>query len=523
MTTPPDTDLLLRVALDMTSSLPVRDRAQRLVETIHRALPSDAVCLLRVDGDELQPIAAVGLAPELLGRRFRRGDQPRLDVVCAADGPTRFPADSHLHDPYDGFVDGVGELTHRVHSCLGCPLRVDGRLVGVLTLDALAPERFAALDDEFLSALAALTAAALRTSDLIETLERAARRQGLAARDLVRDELDRQGGVLLGNSAAMTRLRDEIAWIARSEFPVLVTGETGVGKELVVRTLHAQSMRRDQVLVYVNCAALPESIVESELFGHARGAFTGAQEVRLGKFQVADGASLFLDEVGELPLHVQPKLLRALQEGEVQSVGTDRPVRVDVRVFAATNRDLEQEVAAGRFRSDLLYRLDVCRLHVPPLREHVEDVAMLAGHLGEALRRQLGTAPVRLAPDALTALERHPWPGNVRELRNVLSRALLRAERRAPGQRPIVLSTADLELGGEPAPAPAPADAAGAADAPAPTLREAVLQLQRRLVRDALSASDGSWAAAARRLGMHRSNLHHLADRLGLRARPPRR
>ena len=516
--------LLLRMALDMTGSLPVRDRAQRLVETIHRALPCDAVCLLRVEDQELQPIACVGLSPDLLGHRFHRSDQPRLDVICQAAGPTRFPADSSLHDPYDGFVDAVGALSHRVHSCLGCPLRIEDRLVGVLTLDALEPGRFADLDDEFLSALAALTAAALRTSDLIATLENSARRHGLAAQDLVRDELDRQGGVLLGNSAAMTKLRDEVHLIARSHFPVLVTGATGVGKELVVRTLHAQSPRRDQVLVYVNCAALPESIVESELFGHARGAFTGAQEARLGKFQVADGASLFLDEVGELPPHVQPKLLRALQEGEVQSVGSDRPVRVDVRVFAATNRDLAQEVAAGRFRADLLYRLDVCRLHVPPLREHADDIPMVAGHFCETLRRQLGTGNIRIGRDALALMARHPWPGNVRELRNVISRAVLRAAGRAPHGSPIVIGAADLGLDGfalegdaSPAGGAAAAVAARGLATPEP-LRQAVLDLQRRMIEEALAAEAGSWAAAARRLGMHRSNLHHLARRLGLKA-----
>ncbi len=533
MTTEADTRLLLRVALDMTSSLPVRDRAQRLAETIHRALPCDAVCILRLDGDELLPIASVGLAPDLLGHRFRRGEQPRLDILCGADGPTRFAADSQLHDPYDGFVgslvEGEPTLSHRVHSCLGCPLRIEDRLVGLLTLDALAPDRFDGLDDQFLSALAALTAAALRTGELIEALERSAVRHGLAARELVRDELERQGGMLIGNSAPMARLRDEMQLIARSHFPVLVTGETGVGKELVVRTLHAQSARRDQVLVYVNCAALPESIVESELFGHSKGAFTGAAANRLGKFQVADGACLFLDEVGELPLHVQPKLLRALQEGEVQSVGSDRPTKVDVRVFAATNRDLHREVVAGRFRADLLYRLDVCRLHVPPLREHRDDLAIVAGHFCDALRRQLGTGSIRVGAAALRVLDGYAWPGNVRELRNVISRAVLRAVARSgPGQA-IVLGPADIgplgEVGpwpasvGEPVPAPTPfglPEPVGPVAEPA-SLRDAVRDLQRRMIDEALLASGGNLAAAARRLGMDRSNLHHLRRRLGMR------
>ncbi len=520
MTSDSDSSLLFRLAVAMTTSLSVRDRAERLAVSVHQALPCDAVCLLLVEAQELRPIAAVGLAPDLLGHRFRRSDEPRLDIACAASGPVRFPAECDLRDPYDGFVLGVDSLTGRVHSCLACPLRVDDRLLGVLTLDALSPDRFDAIDDAFLEALAALTAAALQTSELIATLEQSAKRQGFVARDLVRDELDRQGGILVGNSAAMTKLRDEVQLIARSQFPVLVTGETGVGKELIVRTLHAQSSRRDQVLVYVNCAALPESIVESELFGHARHAFTGAQEARLGKFQVADGASLFLDEIGELPLHVQPKLLRVLQEGEVQSVGSDRPIHVDVRVFAATNRDLECEVENGRFRKDLLYRLDVCRLHVPPLRDHAGDVALLAGHFADTLRRQLGTGRIRIGPEALRALARHRWPGNVRELRNVLARAVLRAAARCSVGDPVVVSPGDLGLdvdgdvdgGASVEPRPDQVQAREAVP-----LREAVIEFQRALIEAALERAGQNWAEAARSLGMHRSNLHHLAKRLGLK------
>ncbi len=527
MATKSEFDLLLRIALDITSALPTPNQEQRLVEAVHAALPrSDAVGLLRLVDDALVPIAVYGLQPALLGMRFQRGEQPRLDAIRASDRPLQFAADCELSDPYDGFVDGVANLGLHVHSCLGCPLRIEGRLVGVLTIDALEPRAFDGIDPDFLAAVAAWTAAAMRTGELVAALERQAQLRGQIARDLVRDALVQRGGLLVGTSAPMAQLRAEIDQVAASDFPVLVTGETGTGKELVVRTLHARSRRADQPLVQVNCAALPESVAESELFGHSKGAFTGATGARLGRFQAADGACLFLDEVGELPMHLQPKLLRALQTGEVQSVGSDAVRRVDVRVFAATNRDLEAEVRAGRFRADLLYRLDVCRLRLPPLREHKDDVLPLAGHAADRVRRQLGTGRVRLGADAQRALADHDWPGNVRELENVVARAVLRASSRRDGSGQVLVRVGDLGLIDAPtgiATAAATAAAAGSAVAAAVEpevqmpLRSAVLEFERNLVHSALARNDGNWARAATQLGMHRSNLHHLARRLGMR------
>ncbi len=511
-TTPPTLDDLLPIALDITASLTSEDRSNRLVAAVRRALPCDAVALLRLEGSTLVPVAAQGLSSDVLGRRFPRFDHPRLDIICSNEEPTIFPADSSLPDPYDGLVDGKPHLD--VHACLGCPLRVEGALVGVLTIDALQPGIFDGVDRRFLVHLAALAAAALRTSDLIETLERHARHQGLVAQDLVRDVLERRGGFLIGNSAAMANLRREVELVAGTHFPVLVSGETGVGKELVVRTLHSQSPRANQPLVYVNCAALPESVVESELFGHTKGAFTGADRARPGKFRVADGATLFLDEIGELPLSMQPKLLRVLQEGEIQPVGSDHPEHVDVRVLAATNRDLRAEVKAGNFRADLLHRLDVCRIHVPPLREHAVDIAQLAGHFGDRLRRRLGTGPVRFEPGAMAALSAGPWPGNVRELENVISRAVLRAQGRSAAGGALIVQAADLgELQSSVAVSARVVPPAN--EIAVRNLREAVTEFQRALIAKELERAQGNWAAAARALGMHRSNLHHLAKRLG--------
>jgi len=514
-TTPPRLDDLLPIALDMTASLGARDRSERLVDAVARALPCDAAVLLRLDGDALVPVAARGLSPDALGRRFPRSEHPRLDLICGQDEPTLFPADSPLPDPYDGLVKGAPDLD--VHACLGCPLRVEGELVGVLTADALEPGVFDGVDRRFLTHLAALAAAALRTSDLIDALEQHADHQGLVAKHLVRDDFQRRGGFLIGDSEVMARLRNEIELVARSDFAVLVTGETGVGKELVARSLHAQSSRSDRALVYVNCAALPESIVESEFFGHTKGSFTGAEEARPGKLRVADGATLLLDEIGELPLHVQPKLLRVLQEGEIQPVGADHPLHVDVRILAATNRELEAEVRAGRFRADLLHRLDVYRIHVPALREHEDDVPQLAGHFADRTRRRLGTGPVRFSSDAQAALIRRSWPGNVRELENVVSRAILRAAGRvAPGER-VIVEVADLSDTFEAEHDPAPGYTPPSTPVPGQTLREATQDFQRGRIQQALRVARGNWAAAARSLGMHRSNLYHMAQRLGLR------
>jgi anaerobic nitric oxide reductase transcription regulator len=271
----------------------------------------------------------------------------------------------------------------------------------------------------------------------------------------------------------------------------------------------------------VNCAALSEALAESELFGHRRGAFTGAVADRPGKFEVADGGTLLLDEVGELSPPIQAKLLRALQNGEIQRVGADRPLRVDVRVIAATNRDLARAAAAGRFRADLYHRLAQYPLVVPPLRERGGDIPLLAGHLLSAASKRMGLPAVRLSAEARDALAAWPWPGNVRELENVLSRAALRRAAAAPAGAPVVLSAADL--GPEfAAPAPQPRKicseqffrAPGAT--PAGTLREQVEEAKRAAIRRALAAAGGNQAAAARALGVHRGNLNRTARRLGL-------
>ena len=229
----------------------------------------------------------------------------------------------------------------------------------------------------------------------------------------------------VASSAVMRALLDRIDRVAAASTPVLILGETGVGKEWIARRLHRQSPRRKGPFVPLNCAAIPQQLVESELFGHTRGAFTGATAARRGYFELAHGGTLFLDEVGEIPLEQQSKLLRVLQERRVRPVGGDRELEVDVRVVAATNRDLQTEVAAGRFRQDLFYRLSVVELEVPPLRERTEDLEALVELQLDRLRETHGRQVEGVHPDALDALLRYAWPGNIRELMNVLERAVL--------------------------------------------------------------------------------------------------
>ncbi|MBI5500911.1 MAG: nitric oxide reductase transcriptional regulator NorR [Deltaproteobacteria bacterium] len=516
-------ETLVGIASHLTAAASAGDRNLRLLEALRSIVPFDAAALLRLESESLVPVAARGLSPAAMGRRYLLGEHPRLEIVCKSPAPVLFPADTSLPDPFDGLLLGDAAATHRIHACLGCPLRIHGELVGALTADAEAPQAFDGLDMRVVGAAAALAAAELRSTQLIEALEREAARKGLAAQDLVRDALVQHGSQILGTSPAMARLKREIDLVAQSDFTVLILGETGVGKELVARALHAASARRSQPLIYVNCAALPETLAEAELFGHVRGSFTGAATDRAGKFEVADGGTLFLDEIGELPLAVQPKLLRALQEGEIQRVGSDRPLAVRVRVVAATNRDLAREVQAGRFRADLYHRLNVYPLPVPPLRERREDIPLLAGTFCDLARRRLGLGPVRLAADALDALDRFDWPGNVRELENVVARVVLRASASVPRGEPVILTAAHLarDVSSTGTPAPGPSVVPPPAVAPGTTMREAWREFQRGLVRRTLAGHGGNWAAAARSLGMDRGNLHHLGRRLGLKV--PRR
>ncbi|MFP5441721.1 MAG: nitric oxide reductase transcriptional regulator NorR [Gammaproteobacteria bacterium] len=513
---------------DLVADLPAAVRLQRLVHALREEFGCGAVALLRLQGDSLLPVAVDGLVREALGRRFVVAQHPRLAAILARREPTRFEPDSDLPDPYDGLLDALPEgRPLPVHDCMGVSLHVEGAPWGVLTLDTLQVDAFDDVARDRLRHSVLLVEAAIRVTRLEEEVRglRLARGDSRPQPEIAAVDAGRDDGII-GQGAEIRGLLHELEVVADSGLPVLLLGETGTGKELFARRLHRLSARRDQPLVHVNCAALPESLAESELFGHVKGAFSGATADRPGRFDAADGGTLFLDEVGELPLPVQAKLLRALQEGEIQRLGADRPVKVDVRIIAATNRNLRDCVRDGSFRADLYHRLSVYPVPIPPLRERGNDVLLLAGRFLELNRARLGLRSLRLSPDAERALLRYRWPGNVRELEHVIGRAALKAISRGASRMDIVTLGADLlDLGDEPVlPAgsmpvgAAPGDSAAPGTSPREaTLRELTEEAQRNVIRARLAASHGNWALVARQLGVDASNLHKLAKRLGIK------
>ena len=323
-----------------------------------------------------------------------------------------------------------------------------------------------------------------------------------------------QRGALIGDSAAMERVRAMIEKVAETDATVLVRGESGTGKELVARELHERSaQRRSGTFVAVNCAALPSELIESELFGHEKGAFTGAANRRRGKFEQADGGTLFLDEIGDMSANVQAKLLRALEERRIERLGGSDSIPVNVRIVSATHRPLEQDIAAGSFRADLFYRLQVVTIEIPPLRERREDIPVLAESFARQACERYGLPPRTLAPSALRRLVENNWPGNVRELRNAVERALIMAE----GNE---VTAKDLTDGGVEGTGREPSTGVveeGALSVPfTADFREDRREFERRYIARCLEESGGNVTRAAAVLGMHRQSLQHKLRELGL-------
>ena len=310
---------------------------------------------------------------------------------------------------------------------------------------------------------------------------------------------------MIGESYLMAQLREQVAMAAPTNGRVLIYGENGTGKELVARTIHAMSRRRHGPFVEVNCAAIPEELIESELFGHVKGSFTGAVSDRRGKFELADSGTLFLDEIGDMSLKTQAKVLRALQEQVVERVGGSTSIRVDVRVLAATNKELPSEIRAGRFREDLYFRLNVIPIFVPPLRDRERDIPLLADHFMAELAREYGRRAKRLDAAAIARLQAYRWPGNVRELRNVIERLMIMV----PGDVITLPDLAFLEgSAAEPTAAPAVA--------PVATLHDAREQFEREYILRALATQNGNISRTAEVLGVERSNLYRKMRAFGI-------
>jgi Nif-specific regulatory protein len=385
------------------------------------------------------------------------------------------------------------------------PIRSGGSVIGTLSAERRIqdhdPARRMALDRSFLEKVSSVIA------DSAKLRERIAEEQfrffKSRPEEAPGETQDRAGRIapdssITGTSKAMRGVFDMLVQVAPSDATVLITGESGTGKELVAAELHRLSRRSRSILVKVNCAALPESIIESELFGHERGAFTGATNQRKGRFEMASGGTLFLDEIGELSPRIQVKLLRVLQERELERVGGSATIKVDVRLIAATNRNLEEEVKAGIFREDLYYRLNVFPLQIPPLRERKSDIVLLADHFTEKYAEKNGKLIKRISTPAIDLLTSYSWPGNVRELENCIERAVILSQ-------DMVIHSYNLP--------PSLQSAASTNTEPTTTLEAALSRLEKELIVEALKIGGGNMAAAARRLGISERQMglrvHH--------------
>ncbi|WP_198591693.1 nitric oxide reductase transcriptional regulator NorR [Vibrio sp. 10N.286.49.B3] len=509
----------LQVALDMTSGISEQDRFERLLSTIRSMLKCDASALLLYKEQNFIPLAINGLSEDVLGRRFAIEQHPRFEAIARAGDVVRFPTTSDLADPYDGLIPNhEGNL--EVHACIGLPLLYDERLIGAITIDAFDPEQFDHFDDDNLRLISAIAASSLHTALLMEKLEKGSEvnNQGVQPKRLSSDKHE-----IIGNSPSMLELKQHIQAVAQTDLSVLVTGETGVGKELVAQSIYLQSHRNQEPFVYLNCAALPESVAESELFGHVKGAFTGAISNRKGKFEMANKGTLFLDEVGELSLALQAKLLRALQYGDIQRVGDDRNIKVDVRIVAATNRILHEEVKAERFRTDLYHRLSVFPIFVPPLREREKDVVLLAGFFLERCQHKLNVASIQLSREVHPLLIGHQWEGNVRELEHAINRAAVIAKAESnqvhltlqPRHFHFTVSTEDIaELRPHSA---LPEFISNQGHIKTLTLKEATEEFKLQFVEKAYQENGEKLSTTAKQLGIFPANLHRLLKRLALK------
>jgi transcriptional regulator with GAF, ATPase, and Fis domain len=502
------------------------------IDTLGRLVPFDLATIMELDGNALRIRVARGplASPRVKAHRLPLARFPGVAALLQDEraAARAFTEADHREGDGDAF-DGVLDLPAG-HSCMVVPLRGSGRPIGIMTFDRTTcgeyPQHVVELADTF-GRLLALAMTYGQQSAVLSRFGEQLREENR----LLGERLDgRQEACALmeaSRSAAMRTLVEAAQRVAATDTPVLITGETGTGKEVLANAIHGWSRRAKQPLVGINCAALPANLIESELFGHVKGAFSGASKKRLGRFQTANGGTLFLDEIGEMPIDLQAKLLRALQEGCFEPLGSDRSIRVDVRVIAAANTDLLRAVAEGRFRQDLYYRLAVFPVHLPPLRERSSDIAAIADGFLQSLARRTGRGPWHLSPRSQRWLQEQSWRGNVRELVNTLERATILAtgpeldlegglglgppatggtERAAAIRGSTAAGSASGSAGGAPA---------AAGSAPFPTLKE----MERRHIEQALELRGGRIYGAdgcAELLGIHPSTLRSRMQKLGM-------
>jgi transcriptional regulator with GAF, ATPase, and Fis domain len=506
------TGLLKDMAQRLGTSLDVRQMLGPIGDAVRRAIDFDTmgVILLKAGDPEYvlfgtagePPVAGVEDIPVTQFSYAARltGGQAVLFEEASKQLDRRWAGDRAM-------------LAAKLETCLWVPMQFGDEVGGVLFFGKHEPHWYDGVDVEVATTIANAMVLAIQHQRLAEdqrrlaSVERRARTLELSLKS-ARGELHQRYGFeqMIGRSPLFREALTRAAQVARTETSVLITGESGTGKELVTRAIHYGSPRADGPFVAVNCAALPDTLLESELFGHERGAFTGADRQKPGRFELAAHGTLFLDEIGELSPGVQVKLLRVLQEREFQRVGGTATLKADVRLIAATNRDLMAEMAAGRFRNDLFYRLGVFNVHLPPLRERGDDVLLLADVFIRTLAEKMGKGDVTLSRDALDLLRRHRWPGNVRELQNAIERALITCEG-------ALVTSAHLAI-------PMPTEQAAPAG-PRQTERPAagsmaLEDLERKAIVDALERTHGHKARAAALLGLTRFQLYSRLKRYGI-------
>jgi formate hydrogenlyase transcriptional activator len=507
-------DLLLDVTNAVVTHLDTRELFRAVAPAIRRCCSADVAALSLFDAeagvlrhhvcdapDDFCTRSDVPLATESTldgsasGLVFKTG-QPRVFSVSDLDG-----------FPESAFIRARG-----IQSACSVPLATASGILGTLSLGAFNDQAFSPDQFPLLMRVSGQIAIAVRNAmsyQRIEELNAQLAQEKLYLEDEIRS--DYQFEEIIGRSKALGRVLREIETVAPTDSTVLISGETGSGKELVARAIHQLSTRRDHAFVKLNCAAIPTGLLESELFGHEKGAFTGAISQRIGRFELANRGTVFLDEVGEIPLELQPKLLRVLQEREFERLGSTRTLRTDARLIAATNRDLASLADEQKFRQDLYYRLNVFPITVPPLRERREDIPMLVRHFAQQFARRMTKNVENISTDTMDTLTRYDWPGNIRELQNLIERAVILS---TGTTLEVPVSALNGRVG-------KPAPASGAADNPASaqTLEDA----DRRHIVAALERTNWVIAGpngAAARLGVKRSTLQFRMRKLGI-VRPP--
>jgi len=506
---------LVDLAADRSS---LDDVLRRGLDALSRIVRYDLGVVFVLDHGKLTSRVARGALADARVRDFTL-DLSRFPSIREALDARRaraFLETDHAHGEGDPF-DGVLDFPHG-HSCMVVPLCAGERCFGVMTLDRNVCEPYPKETVDLVDVYGQIFGLAIQNAEQRESLSRLHSAERERARMMERTiEGDSATVIERTKTPAMRDLVRRARQVAETETPVLILGETGTGKERLAHAIHSWSRRGERPFVAINCAAIPAGLLESELFGHVKGAFTGAMKDRPGRFQMANGGTLLLDEVGELPIELQAKLLRVLQEGQFEAVGSDRTVRVDVRILAATHVDLAKAIAEKRFREDLFYRLSVFPLSLPPLRDRFADLPELVESILVEQQRRTGRRGMRVTAEGLAHLRRYNWPGNIRELANILERGTILTT-----GHDLTPSVLDLPAGAHAVPVPDGMSAKEAGDGPTRanvTDLISIDEVQRRHIRNVLAATEGrvyGEKGAAKILGLKPSTLQSRMKRLGM-------